>query len=156
MPRGKGGSPQLPNPSNNRSDLVTPATAPKSAPGQEYGKRTAQEQSQKILPIGTPETPTPAPAPAGTPPPTTGMVPMAPGPQPGELPWLDHPGSGGPPTTGLPNSAGPGPEVLSGLGAQWHAQVQSEQGTLQSLLGHLASQPNASSIIKSLASSAGK
>lgn len=152
MPRAKQS-----NPANNRRDLLTPAAPGRvlTQPDQEYGKRTAQEQSQKILPVGPQPTATPSPAP------TAPAAPVAPpgqpqGPQPGELPWMDHPGPGGPPTTGLPNSAGPGPEVLSGMGAQWHAQQMSEQGTLQSLLSHLASQPNSSSIVKTLASAAGK
>jgi hypothetical protein len=153
MPRAKV---SLPNPANNRSDLTRPSQAPKSAPGQEYGKRTGQEQAQQIIPVGGTPEPAPAPAPEAQSPAPGGLVPLAQGPQPGEIPWLKEPGSGGPPTTGLPNSAGPGPEALTGLGAQWHAQQMSEQGTLQSLLSHLASQPNASSIVKSLAGVAGK
>src|SRR5579864_2200760 len=113
--------PRARRPTANRTDLDRPADPGRilTAPNQEYGKRTAQEQSQRILPIGStptaeqptvsaPATPTAAVAP--TPPPAFG-------PPPGAKHWLDQPGSGGPPTTGLPNSAGPGPEVLTGVGA---------------------------------------
>ena len=148
-------------PRSTEIDLLTPSAPGRNmtSPDQEQGKQTAQQQSMRILPIGTPPVANapagPAPAPVAAPAPATPAAPSAPGPLPGELPWLDHPGSGGPPTTGLPNSAGPGPEALTGLGAQWHAQQQSEQGTLQQLLGHLAAQPAASSLTKTLASAAG-
>lgn len=151
MPRAK-----RPNPASNRTDLLTPEAPGRqmTAPGQEYGKRTAQAQSQRILPVGTPAAPTPAGpaasvAPAGQQPPPPAHA------QPGELPWVGTPGSGGPPTSGLPNSAGPGPETLTGLGSQWYANKMSEQATLQQTLAHLAAQPNASSLVKSLAASAG-
>jgi hypothetical protein len=151
MPRAK-----QPNPANMRTDLLTPDAPGRAmeAPDQAQGRQTAQAQSQRILPIGTPAQPqapsvgvpgAPAPAPQGPP-----------APEPGSLPWTDKPGPGGPPTLGLPNSAGPGPEATTGLAAQWMAQKQTEQGTLQSVLSHLASQPQASSLIRSLASAAGR
>lgn len=155
MPRAR-----VPNVANNRHDLLTPAAPGRMmvTPGQRQGQESGQMQSMRMQPIGVPEQPpgaTPAAVPPGAGAPAPQLPPAQQGPMPGELPWLDHPGSGGPPTTGLPNSAGPGPEVLTGLGAQWWANKNSEQGTLQSVLTHLASQPNASSVIKSLASAAG-
>lgn len=151
MPRAK-----TPNPANNRTDLGTPEAPGRNmtAPDQMYGNRTAQEQTQRILPIGTPAQPS-APS-VGTPGAPAPQAPPPAAPEPGSLPWLDKAGPGGPPTAGLPNSAGPGPSATTGLAAQWMAQKQTEQGTLQSVLSHLASQPQASSLIRSLASAAGR
>ena len=55
-----------PNPANTRRDLLTPAAPGRvmTAPDQEQGKQTAQAQSLKILPIGTPPVAT-APAAGG-------------------------------------------------------------------------------------------
>jgi hypothetical protein len=58
-------------------------------------------------------------------------------------------------THGLPDSSGAGPEALTGLAAQLHAQQSSEQGSLQQMLGSLAARPGASTAVKSLAANAG-
>lgn len=153
MPRGRGGQ-------NNRTDL--PGKVPvMTAPDQTYGKETAQAQSQKILPLTAPTMPggggpgspaAPAAGGGGAPPPSF----PAPGPT-----GADQGGLGAPPQTpapatqGLPSGPGAGPEVAGPLMKQAIAMRASEQGTLQSLLSHLASQPGASSITKSLASAAG-
>src|ERR1035438_5875476 len=87
MPRAR-----QPSVANNRTDLLTPS-GPKrvmTSPGQEQGKQTAQEQSQAILPIGTPPVATPAGGGAPQAAPTPGAPPAPSGPLPGELPWL-HP-----------------------------------------------------------------
>ena len=150
MPRARGGQ-------NNRTDL--PGKVPvMAAPDQEYGKQTAQEQSQRIIPIGgTPipsASPTPGGGPAGPPPATPQAMPL--GPNPGELGGISAPPAvPAPATQGLPTGPGAGPEVAGPLMKQHLAQQASEQGTLQTLLQHLASQPGASSITKSLASAAG-
>jgi len=150
MPRAK-----QPNPANTRTDLLTPGAPGRAmtAPDQEYGKRTAQEQSQKILPVGPQATPA---APAGS-------APAAPG---GALPAAGLPNDPGPAhtwmpsspgapfTTGMAEGPGPGPEALQGAAADMHAQINTapnEQNTLRSVLTHLATQPGASSLMKSLA-----
>ena len=57
MPRSR-----VPNPAANRTDLLSPkVSTTQTAPGQAYGKQTAQQQSMKIAPVGAP----PAAAPAG-------------------------------------------------------------------------------------------
>ena len=148
----------IPHPTANRTDLVTPGPvrgAP-TAPDQEYGKATAQAQSMKMQPIGTPAQPAAAGPSAPAPAPATPQIPSFTPAQPGARGWIDQPGSGGPPTTGLPNSSGPGPEALTGLGAQVAARNATEQGTLRDLLTHLSSQPMASSMIRTLASAAGR
>ena len=155
MPRAK-----QPNPANTRTDLLTPAAPGRAmtAPDQEYGKRTAQAQSQKILPVGPQAT---APAPVTNP----GAI--APGPvQGGALPAAGLPNDPGPAhtwmpsspgapfTTGMAEGPGPGPEALQGAAADMHAQINTapnEQNTLRSVLTHLATQPGASSLMKSLA-----
>lgn len=152
MPRAK-----RPNPAFNRTDLNTPQGPTKiaTAPGQAYGQQTAQRQSQRVVPIGTPPVPAPTAQPGGGA--GSRQQPTSPAPltAPGEIPWLGTPGSGGVATAGLPNSSGPGPESLTGMGAQWWANKQSEQGSLQAVMAHLASQPGASSVIKGLAATAG-
>jgi hypothetical protein len=149
MPRARG----VPNPANNRSDL--PGKVPvMSAPDQQYGKRTAQEQSQKMLPVSAPPAPTPSPAPAAEVAPA-GQVPPQPGALPGALPWL-HPTQrpNEPVSAGLRSGPGPGPEVMQGVGAI-ATQRQDEGGSLRNLLGALAARPGASSVVKGLASIAG-
>jgi len=129
-----------------------------TAPDQEYGKRTSQEQSQRILPIGPQAVASPAPAPpSGPAQPAAGGGVLPTGGLPGD-PGPAHtwaPGSPGAPfTTGMPSGPGPGPEALQGVAANWHAMTQtapSEQNTLRSVLTHLATQPGASSLMKSLA-----
>lgn len=154
MPRAR-----RPNPANNRTDLMTPQGPSRvaTAPGQEYGKQTAQQQSQQILPIGLPTTPAPPAAPSGGPP-QPSEAPAPAGPLPGQIPWI-APGRalthGEPITTGMPNSPGPGPEILGAIGRQAYAARVSEHGNLQSVLEALASQPGSSSIVKSLAQTAG-
>ena len=158
MPRAK-----QPNPANNRRDLLTPA-----APGrdmvqkdQEYGKRTAQEQSQKILPVGpqatasapvtNPGAATPGPVQGGALPPAG--IPGDPGPASAWLP--SHPGA--PFATGMATGPGAGPEALQGEAANWYARSQTapnEQNTLKTVLTHIASQPGASSLMRSLAGNA--
>ena len=148
MPRAK-----QPNPANNRTDLNTPGGPARvmTAPDQEYGKRTAQEQSQKILPIGTPPQPSGAPTAAPAPP---APQPTA-GPLPGALPWADAPSNrpNEPITHGMPTGPGAGPEVLQGVGAAAYAQ-QSQGGSLRDLLASMAAKPGASSTIKQLLSNA--
>lgn len=147
------------NKANNRSDLLSPKAAPiTTAPGQAYGKQTAQAQSQKILPLaapaGVPAASTPGP---NTPPPPP--QPAATGKDPGSLSWI-APGRakthGEPITSGMAQGAGPGPEAMNALGQQAHARQVSEQGNLQQLLHALASQPSASSLIKDMAQQAGR
>ena len=146
MPRAK-------TPQSNRTDL--PGKVPtQTAPGQTYGKQTAQAQSQKILPVAAPpQTPAPAGGPAAPVAPAGGGG--SPAPLPGKLPWLEPTTHGLPATHGLPYGAGAGPEALSGPAAQWHAQQVSENGTLQQLLGTLAARPGASSAVKAMAANAG-
>lgn len=156
MPRAK-----QPNPANNRHDLLSPGAPGRTlaAPDQEYGKQTAQEQSQAILPVGLPEQPAgPAPTPgAPAAPPSVpaggGAAPAQERPGPGE--FLTHPG--GPGAHPALTTGANGPGELVGPAAAWYAQRQTgEQGTLQSVLSHLASQPQSSSIIRNLAAAAGR
>lgn len=127
-----------------------------SAPDQAYGKRTAQEQSQKILPIQTPGIAAPSAStaiPAATP---NTMEGMGAGPTGADQGGLGAPtASPAPATQGLPQGPGAGPEIAGPLMKQHLAMQASEQGTLQTLLTHLSSQPGASSITKALASAAG-
>ena len=126
-----------------------------TAPDQEYGKRTSQEQSLSILPIGPQPTPgAQAPAPGGStapaPGPTAAGLPNDPGPA---HTWMPS-SPGAPFTTGMAEGPGPGPEALTGAAADMHAQINTapnEQNTLRSVLTHLATQPGASSLMKSLA-----
>jgi len=156
MPRAK-----QPNPANQRTDLLTPSAPGRAmeAPGQAYGRVTAQAQSQKILPVGpqpvasAPAGPTPAlppAAPSGTPAPA-GAPPLS-GPHAGGAPWLEP----GQVSSGAPLS--PAHEVMANqMAAQMQAQAATgEQGSLQSVLSHLASQPNASSITRALAATSGR
>jgi hypothetical protein len=135
-----------------RTDLLTPHPEKvTTVPGQEYGKRTAQEQSQRILPLG----PGPAPAPA----PTGGPVTPQPAPPP---PAARVPGDRGdwtrpterpnePLTTGLPTGPGPGPEGLTGFAAAGYQQAQSAHGTVKSMLQRMAANPVASDVVRTLA-----
>jgi hypothetical protein len=152
------------NPANNRSDLPGKVASTVTAPDQAYGARTAQEQSMKMLPVAAPSaTATPAaPQPAGGPSPAGGapdIGAMFSAPTPFEQlggHYMQVPSqSGNPVTTGLPTGAGPGAEARGPILRQADAQKYSEQGTVQSLLSHLASQPGASSMTKALASAAG-
>ena len=138
------------NPANNRIDL--PGKVPvMAAPDQAYGRVTAQQQSQKMLPVAAPPTSTPAaPQPAGGPSPAGG-APV----QPGSLPFLDPTTHGLPMTHGRPYGPGAGPEALGPRGQQWQANQATEQGTLQSLLRGMAAAPGSSSLVKSLAQAAG-
>ena len=148
MPRAK-----QPNPANNRTDLQTPQgpTHAVEAPDQAYGNVTAQAQSQKLLPIGTPTQPAPAAgpaaagaAPAPVAPPTSTAAPASLRLEPGDAMGAT-----------LPT---PAHEFAAQQMAQQMQAVHatSEQGTLQSVMAHLAAQPQASSIIRSLASAAGQ
>ena len=138
MPRAR-----QPSVANNRTDLLTPSAPGRkmAAADQAYGKRTAQEQSQSILPIGTPPVAT-APAAGGGAPAAPAGPPAAPS---------------GPPRPGPGDFAAPTMDPQSEmrgqqLAAQWEAnRATGEQGTLQQVLSHLAAQPQASSIIRSLA-----
>lgn len=143
MPRAK-----QPSVSTNRTDLLSPSAPGRAmeAPDQAQGRQTAQAQSQRILPVGTPPVATPAtpqPAAAGAPPPPQT-------PPPGSLPWL-HPSNrpNEPITHGLATGPGGGPDVLQGVGAAAVAQ-QSEGGSLKTLLSSIASRPGASSAVKQL------
>lgn len=156
MPRAK-----QPSVANNRTDLLTPDGPGRAmeAPDQAYGRETAQAQSQKILPIGPQPTALPAPAPAGAAP-APAAAPLSGGGLPGDPgpahTWLpSRPGA--PFTTGMAQGPGPGPEALTGEAANFHAlsnTAPTETNTLKTVLGHLASQPGASSLMRSLAGSA--
>lgn len=138
----------------NRTDLLNPKPEPiTTQPGQAYGQQTAQQQSQKIAPIGS----APVAGPSAAPPPSAQSQQGPPAPAPGipKLPFLEPPGHGLPVTTGRPYGAGAGPEALTGLAAQWHARQQSEQGSLQDLLRGLSNTPGASSAVRLLAANAG-
>lgn len=129
-----------------------------TAPDQTYGKQTAQQQSQHILPVAAPEVAGPGGA-AGAGGPGAGAQPQiqvptpGPGPAPGQLAWTQQP-------TARPNeplmagAPGSGLGALGALGRLAQAQ-QNEQGTTRQLLAHLASQPGASDIVKQLATTAG-
>lgn len=146
----------MPRAKSNRTDLNTPKVPVTTSPGQEYGKRTAQEQAQRMIPMasGPPMSPT-----GGTPPPAAQAPPQAQAPQPfappGSLPFL-HPTNrpNEPLTTGLPTGPGAGPEALTGFAKAGYQNMMNTNGTAKQLLTHLASQPAASSIIQQLASTA--
>jgi hypothetical protein len=131
-------------------------TAPSS--GQQYGKVTAQQQSQRILPVAPPPPGgTPAPATpqgisqtpgAGAPPPVATW--NAPGGKDMLRP-TERPNE--PITHGLPMGPGAGPEALTGFAAAGAQNNLNTNGTSKQLLQHLASQPAASSIIQTLAAS---
>lgn len=146
------------NKANNRTDLPGKVATTVTAPDQQYGNRTAQEQSMKMLPASAP--PGAAGSPSGAQPGAAPVATPAPAGPPaslqaaGSLPWL-HPTQrpAEPTTAGMRSGPGPGPAPTGLMGL---AQAQmNEQGSLQMLLGHLASQPGASSVIKSLANVAG-
>jgi|SRR5579872_1540645 len=156
MPRARQGA-RLPNPAQNRTDLA--GKVPKmTQPGQTYGKQTAQQQSQSILPVAAPPVAAggaaaPGAAPAAPQQPAGGFPAATPGPEPAH--WLrptERPNE--PLTAGMATGAGGGPQILGGFGKIANAQ-QNEQGTLQSLLQHLSSQPGASSVVKGMAANAG-
>jgi hypothetical protein len=130
-------------------------------PGQQYGKRTAQAQSQSILPVSAPPQPTGAlpgpttpstpaggasgaPTPQGLPQAFTQVTPLT---APTQRPQV-------PVTNGLPTGPGPGPEVLRGFAGMAHQQLQGSLGTAKSILSELASQPGASSVVQQLAANA--
>ena len=152
-----------PNPANTRTDLLTPQAPGRAmeAPDQAYGRVTAQAQSQKILPVGpqatasapvtNPGAPAPGPVQGGALPPAG--IPGDPGPASTWLP--SHPGA--PFATGMAAGPGAGPEALQGEAANWYARSQTapnEQNTLKTVLTHIASQPGASSLMRSLAGNA--
>ena len=151
-----------PNPANTRTDLLTPQAPGRAmeAPDQAYGRVTAQAQSQKILPVGPQATPNPGvPQPQAAQPPAGGGalppagIPGDPGPASTWLP--SHPGA--PFATGMATGPGAGPEALQGEAANWYARSQTapnEQNTLKTVLTHIASQPGASSLMRSLAGNA--
>lgn len=164
MPRGKGsGGPvqgTVGKAMPNRTDLqgALPISA---APGQEYGKKSQQQAAQRAVPMAPPPGPSSAVPSA---PPSEGAAPV--GPQP---PVLNGIGKGNaglglwthpterpdePITAGMASGPGPGPEVLSGVGAV-AANGAVEQGTLKSLLGHLAAAPASSTALRDLAAVAG-
>lgn len=160
MPRsGRGGArtgnPGTPYP--NRSDLGGRQPIA-TVPGQAYGVAAEQQAAQKVIP--TSGSPVIAPPPGGA-----GPVPPAPQGGGGAPATFVHPPDPSqtftrpserpnePVTHGLPSGPGAGPEALQGLGAPAAAQMV-EQGTLVTLLQHLAAQPGASSVIDALASRA--
>jgi hypothetical protein len=145
----------------NRTDLATKVPIA-TAPDQSYGMETAQQQSQKMLPVAAPPiqgAPPAGPAapgvggpggPAAAPPVDLASVlagHQGSGPKPGELPI---PNRGGPVTSGLPSGPGPGLEAHSPGMQQALATQSNEAGNLSNLLGNLASQPGASSVTKAL------
>lgn len=103
----------------NRTDL-NPAVPIKAAPGQQYGKATAQIEAQRAVPVARPATDVVAPAPAVGPDasaPASGPA-APPMPLPGQVIPLDAPSQrpGEPITAGLAMGAGAGPEALGPLG----------------------------------------
>jgi hypothetical protein len=145
MPRAK-----APNVANNRRDLLTPAAPGRAmeTPDQAYGAVTGQEQSQDILPIGTPPVAAGAPAAGPTGPSGSALGPTAPPPsmrlEPGDAMKATLP------TPMHEQAAQAMAQQMQGVSAT------GEQGTLRSVLTHLASQPQASSIVRALASAAGQ
>ena len=168
MPRGKGGAVQgkVGTPYKQRTDL-NPSTPAALAPSQQYGERAAQQAAQRAIPVaappqGAPSAPTPTgggappqPVAQGVPQRPPNAFPQTPPGGPGVLPFL-HPTNrpNEPVTAGLPSGPGPGPEALTGVGAIAQNGA-AEQGTLKNLLSNLASQPLASSALRSLAEVAG-
>lgn len=144
------------NARNNRTDLLGPRREPISAaPGQAYGRATAQRQAQKILPIGpnptaaAGSTPEAAPAEQGgaaaAPPNIEQLARNA------NLKWIhptDHPNE--PVTTGLPVGPGAGPEDHPLLQAGM-AQRQDSTAPTKEILRNMAQLPGASNVIKELA-----
>lgn len=145
-----------------RTDLLVPKPeAVTTAPDQEYGKRTAQEQSQRILPLGSASASVGGNQPsAGVSGPTgaAGLPPQqqVPSRSPGDRgDWrrpTERPGE--PLTTGLPSGPGPGPEGLTGFAALGHAQATNSNGSTAQMLAMMANNPNASDIVKTLAANA--
>jgi hypothetical protein len=142
-----------------RTDLLVPKPeAVTTAPDQEYGKRTSQEQSQRILPLGGPgltaggggSGPSVS-GPNGNPGLSAGAA------QPVRLPgdrgdWrrpTERPNE--PLTTGLSTGPGPGPEGLTGFAALGHAQATNANGSTAQLLKQMANSPNASDVVRTLA-----
>lgn len=141
-----------------RTDLTSARPLPIMAePGQAYGKVTAQQQSQRILPVAPPPGPqagadtagaTPAPGPTAPPPVATWNAPGA----KDMLRATERPNE--PLTHGIDSGPGAGPEALTGFakaGAQANLYAD---GSTKQLLQHLASQPAASSIVQQLAANA--
>ena len=144
----------------NRTDLqkAEPVT---SAPGQEYGQRSQQQAAQRSVPLAPPPQAGPTAAPGGPAPPTPNAQPPSPivngaGKGNAGLGLWTHPTErpDEPITAGMASGPGPGPEVLGGVGAV-AASGAVEQGTLKSLLGHLASAPTSSTALRDLAAVAG-
>jgi hypothetical protein len=106
-------------------------------------------------PAGGGQAPKAAPAAPGGPPATPGLSDFLnqSGVKPGDLPFKETPAQRRPMTHGLPTGPGPGLEALGPQG-QAIQNMNNESGSLAQLLNHLASQPNASSIVKALAGKA--
>ena len=162
MVRAKGGNVQgkVGTAYGNRSDLnkQEPIT---TAPGQEYGKRSQQQAAQRSVPMAPPPQAGPAPAAGAPSAPTPSAEPPAPiinglGKGNAGLGLWTHPTErpDEPITAGMASGPGPGPEVLGGVGAA-AANGAVEQGTLKSLLGHLANGPTSSTALRDLAAVAG-
>jgi hypothetical protein len=141
----------------NRSDLAAPVTA---APNQPYGVAAQQRAAQGQIPMGPQPvagggTPAPSAPPAGQPDLASMLQAHAAnggGPHPqGFMRPTERPNE--PVTHGIPGGAGAGPEVLSGVGGAARDGAI-EQGTLQNLLGSMASSPGATSAIQDLAARA--
>lgn len=141
-----------------RTDLLVPKPeAVTTAPNQAYGNRTAQEQSQRILPLGGPGLAAPAAQPSnpvsGGAGPTGGSPQPVPVRTPGDRgDWrrpTERPGE--PLTTGLSSGPGPGPEGLTGFAAVGNAQATNANGSTAQMLKAMANNPNASDIVKTLA-----
>lgn len=145
-----------------RTDLLTPKPeAVTTAPNQAYGNRTAQEQSQRILPLGGPGLAAGGGGASPSVPGSTGSAGLSdqqqvPSRTPGDRgDWrrsTERPNE--PLTTGLPSGPGPGPEALTGFGALGHAQATNANGSTAQMLSMMANNPNASDIVKTLAANA--
>ena len=139
-----------------RTDLLVPKPeAVTTVPDQEYGKRTAQEQSQRILPLGGPGL---AAGANQSSPPVSGQtgpvgLPAGPSRTPGDRgDWrrpTERPGE--PLTTGLATGPGPGPEGLTGFAALGHVQATNANGSTAQMLKSMANNPNASDVVRTLA-----
>lgn len=158
-----------------RTDLLNPTPQPISAvPGQGYGMAGQQLAAQRVAPMagGGTAVQRPSGPPLGA---VATIVPLRGGqgsatsPQMGDLALQQHAMQSGagirgafsrpterpnePVTHGLPVGPGGGPEVLQGVGALARENAI-QQGTITHLLQNLANQPNATSAVKALATTA--
>lgn len=153
-----------PSPSSNRTDLNSPAPVT-TVTGQTYGDASAQEASQRAIPMAGGATQTPG-APASSAPSPSAPTPQgAPGPNDIMAMLQAHAANGGGPagnftrpterpgepvTHGLAGGPGAGPEALTGVGAAARSGAVA-QSTLGNLLNTLSSTPGATTAIVDLA-----